>query len=143
MDISDNLAARALATPSGEWRSERGLRDSSVLVPIVRREGGDRLVFNRRRDDLPWHGGQVCFPGGARHGDESAIDCALREAYEEMGVEGESVTLLGRLPDRVSIAGFRVAAFVGRLDPSQVYRPCESEVAEVFEVPWERALEPA
>ena len=143
VDIDDSLVARALGTVLREWRSETGLRDAAVLVPVVRREDGDRLVFNRRRDDLPWHGGQVCFPGGARHGDEDAVACALREAGEEMGLDAGAVRLLGRLPDRVSIAGFRVAAIVGRLETTARFQPSEREVAEVFEVPWSRVLEPA
>src|SRR5207244_10548107 len=114
-----------------------------VLVPVVRRGDRDHLVFNRRRDDLPWHPGQVCFPGGARHGAEGVIDCALRETGEEMGVDPASVKLLGRLPDRISIAGFRVASVVGRLDPSASFRLLEGEVAEVFEVPFEHTLEAA
>jgi 8-oxo-dGTP pyrophosphatase MutT (NUDIX family) len=141
MKLDDALVAAALAPARGDWRSEPGLRDSAVLVPVVAREGGDRLVFNRRRDDLPAHGGQVCFPGGARDGGESVIDCALREAGEEMGVDPASVRLLGRLPDRVSIAGFLVAAVVARVDPPAAWRPRESEVAEVFEVPFERTLD--
>jgi len=143
MILDDAVLVARLAPVTGEWRTESGLRDSAVLVPIVLRDDGDRLVFNRRRDDLPAHAGQVCFPGGARGGDESVVDCALREAEEEMGVPADAVRLLGRLPDRVSIAGFRVAVVVGRVDPSVVWRPQEDEVAEVFETPFARTLEPS
>jgi 8-oxo-dGTP pyrophosphatase MutT (NUDIX family) len=143
VDIDDSLAARALPADPLAWRSEEGLKDAAVLVPIVRREAGDRLVFNLRRDDLPWHAGQVCFPGGARHGTESALECALREASEEMGVAASSVRVLGRLPDRVSIAGFRVVPIVGRVDPAMPFRPCAAEVAEVFEVPYALLFESA
>jgi 8-oxo-dGTP pyrophosphatase MutT (NUDIX family) len=143
LTLDDGTLLQTLEPAQGDWRSEEGLRDSAVLVPIVRREGGDRLVFNRRRDDLQWHAGQVCFPGGAREPDESAVDCALRESMEEMGVEPASVVLLGRLPDRVSIAGFKVASLVGRVPPAVTFVPLESEVAEVFEVPFERTLEAA
>jgi 8-oxo-dGTP pyrophosphatase MutT (NUDIX family) len=141
--IRDDIdLARALSPPSGEWRSEPGLKDSAVLLPIVRRKGSDLVVFNRRRDDLPWHAGQVCFPGGARDGDESAVACALRETSEEMGIGEASVSLLGRLPDRISIAGFRVAVLVGRVDPAVTWRLFEPEVAEAFEVPFARLVEP-
>ena len=141
--LDDDFTASRLAPASGDWRSEPGLRDSAVLLPIVRREDGDRLVFNRRKDDLPAHGGQVCFPGGARGGGESVVACALRETEEEMGVPADAVRLLGRLPDRVSIAGFRVAVIVGRVDPTITWRPLEAEVAEVFETPYARTLDPA
>ena len=143
MRLHDPSVTASLEPPSGEWRTEAGLKDAAVLVPIVERGGRDHLVFNRRRDDLPWHAGQVCFPGGARDADEDAVACALRESAEEMGVDAAGVRLLGRLPDRVSIAGFRVAVIVGRIDPGGVYRLHEAEVAEAFEVPYELTLEPA
>jgi 8-oxo-dGTP pyrophosphatase MutT (NUDIX family) len=143
MRLDDILTSAALAPVTGDWRTEPGLRDSAVLVPVVRRGEADLLVFNRRRDDLPAHAGQVCFPGGAKDGGESVLDCALRESEEEMGVDPSSVRLLGRLPDRISIAGFRVAAVVGRVDPPVAWRPHASEVAEVFEVPVALTLDPA
>lgn len=143
MNLDDRTVSVALPPATPEWQSEPGLKDSAVLVPVVRREGRDHLVFNRRRDDLPWHAGQVCFPGGARDGDESVVACALRETEEEMGIAAGSVSLLGRLPDRISIAGFRVAVVVGRIDPAGVYRPHDAEVAEVFEVPYAHLLDPA
>jgi 8-oxo-dGTP pyrophosphatase MutT (NUDIX family) len=143
MKLEDSFLATRLDPVRGDWRTEPGLRDSAVLLPLVLREDGDRLVFNRRRDDLPAHAGQVCFPGGARGGDESVVDCALRETGEEMGVPADAVRLLGRLPDRVSIAGFRVAVLVGRVDPSIVWRPQADEVAEVFETPFALTLDPS
>jgi len=143
LTLDDREVSGRLALLSGEWRLAAGLRDSAVLLPIVRRDDGDRVVFNRRRDDLAAHAGQVCFPGGARSGAESVVACALRETEEEMGVPADAVRLLGRLPDRVSIAGFHVAVVVGRVDPSVVFRPLDAEVAEVFETPYARTLEPA
>ena len=143
MKLDDTLVAAALSPATGDWRSEPELKDAAVLVPVVLRGGVDHLVFNRRRHDLPWHPGQVCFPGGARHGDESVLTCALRETGEEMGIAPHAVRVLGRLPDRISIAGFRVAVVVGRIDPVVSYRLFEPEVAEAFEVPYERMLDPS
>lgn len=143
MRFGDGEIRSRLPAPSGEWVSEEGLRDSAVLAMVVELEEGDHLLFNRRRDDLPFHPGQICFPGGAREGDEDAVACALRETCEEMGVDPSLVSVLGRLPDRVSIAGFRVAAFVARLSPAAVLRPHEGEVAEVFHVPCSALLEGA
>ncbi len=143
MRVDDLHLRSVLESPGGAWRSETGLRDSAVLVPLVERGGRDLLVFNRRRDDLPWHAGQVCFPGGARECDEDPVRCALREAGEEMGFDPATVTVLGRLPDRVSIAGFLVAPLVGRLDPAVELHAHAGEVAEVFEVPFADLLVPA
>ncbi len=134
MIVPDDLVRLRLECPMGDWNTQAGLRDSAVLALLIERGGGDHLLFNRRRDDLPFHPGQVCFPGGARDGEEDAVACALRETEEEMGVARAQIDLLGRLPDRVSIAGFKVACFVGRLLGDAVYRVEASEVAEAFEI---------
>ena len=48
--------------------------------------GDDLLVYLRDdRPDLPWPGFWD-LPGGGREGDESPLDCALRELHEEFGI---------------------------------------------------------
>ena len=135
MRVDDATVRCVLELPLGDWRSEEGLRDSAVLVILIERDGVDHVVFNRRRDDLPHHPGEVSFPGGTREGDEDAVACAVRETYEEIGIRATDLDVLGRLPGRVSIAGFRVVPFVARLVEPRPYAPAEDEVAEIFELP--------
>lgn len=135
MRLSDDDLTRRLGGMDRAWRSEEGLRDAAVLVPLVRRAAGDVLVFTLRRPDLSSHPGQISFPGGMREEGEDPIACALREAHEEIGLEPERVRVLGRLPDRVSIAGFLVAPIVARVEPPPGWTRLEREVAEVFELP--------
>ena len=142
MKIDDALVQNRLEIPHGSWNSEDGLRDSAVIALLLEQDGEDFLVFNRRRDDLPYHPGQICFPGGARDPGEDAVECALRETCEEMGIGSEAITVLGRMSDRVSIAGFKVACFVGRLEAGTTYELEVSEVAEAFEVRCEDFLLP-
>jgi len=141
MKVPDVWVRDRLERPSGDWNSRPGLRDSAVLAILVERDGEDRMIFNRRRDDLPFHAGQICFPGGAREGDEDAVACAVRETCEEMGLDPQDLEVLGRLPDRVSIAGFCVAPFVARLAGPRPYRLQPDEVAEAFEAPCAAFLE--
>jgi 8-oxo-dGTP pyrophosphatase MutT (NUDIX family) len=141
--IPDETVRGRLELALGDWRSLEGLRDSAVLAMLVEREGEDRLIFNRRRDDLPYHPGQICFPGGAREGAEAAVTCAVRETCEEIGLSSADLTVLGRMPDRVSIAGFLVTPFVARLRSGPSYSPAADEVAEVFEVPVAMLLDAA
>jgi len=141
--IDDDIVRGRLELPLGDWRTQEGLRDSAVLAILLEREGRDFLVFNRRRDDLPYHAGQVCFPGGAREGEEDAVACALRETCEEMGLDAADLEVLGRLPERVSIAGFKVVPFAARLSEPRAYVLAEDEVAEAFEVPLSAFLEEA
>ena len=134
MRLEDAVVRCRLELPLGDWHTQDGLMDSAVLAILVERDGSDRLVFNRRRDDLPYHAGEVCFPGGAREGGEDAVACALRETCEEMGLAPGDLEVLGRMPDRVSIVGFKVAPFVARLAPDRNYEIAEDEVAEAFEI---------
>jgi 8-oxo-dGTP pyrophosphatase MutT (NUDIX family) len=134
--VPNEIVRARLELPLGDWHTEAHLRDSAVLAMLVERDGRDALIFNRRRDDLPYHPGQICFPGGARDGDEDAVACALRETCEEMGLRADDIEMLGRLPDRVSIAGFKVSPFVARLHARVIrYDLAADEVAEAFEVP--------
>jgi 8-oxo-dGTP pyrophosphatase MutT (NUDIX family) len=135
MRIEDQVVRGRLELPRGDWNSRADLRDSAVLAILVEQGGQDRLIFNQRRDDLPFHAGQICFPGGAREDDEDAVACAVRETCEEMGLDADDLEVLGRLPDRVSIAGFLVTPFVARLKAPRPYVLAADEVAEVFEVP--------
>jgi len=130
----DALLRARLGPPPREWRTRGGLRDAAVLAPLFSRDGADWLLLTERRDDLPDHPGQVAFPGGAREGDEDAVACALRESEEEVGLRASEVEVLGRLPDRVSIAGFLVACFVGRVPAPRDLRPDPREVARVLEI---------
>ena len=134
MRIADEQVRGRLELPLGDWKTQPGLRDSAVLAILLERDGADHIVFNRRRDDLPYHPGQICLPGGAREAGEDAVTCAVRETCEEMGLDPMDLAVLGRMPDRVSIAGFLVSPFVARLAGPRDYRVAEDEVAEVFDV---------
>lgn len=142
MKIPDAIVRSRLELPLGDWRTVEGLRDSAVLAILVERGAEDRLIFNRRRHDLPSHAGEICFPGGAREGTEDAVTCAVRETCEEMGLSAGDLEVLGRMPDRVSIAGFLVTPFVARLRGTPDHRAAAEEVAEVFEVPVALFLDP-
>jgi len=139
MRIADSDLRRVLEPPTADWRSVAGLRDAAVLAPLFAEADDDRLLYTRRRDDLAHHAGEVSFPGGAREGGEDALTCALRECTEEIGLREERVTILGRLPERTSIAGFRVHVFVGRLagiddlvvDPTEVQHLLSIPLAEL------------
>ena len=144
MPRSRDQALRALLGPAdGPWRSRPGLRDAAVLAPLFSRDGEDRLLLTLRRRDLPDHAGQVAFPGGAREGDEGPVACALRETREEVGLAASVSDVLGRLPDRVSIAGYLVAAFVARVEPPSDLRPDPREVERVLEIPLAAIADPA
>jgi 8-oxo-dGTP pyrophosphatase MutT (NUDIX family) len=137
MLLSD-LDLETLLDPATEhWRSRKGLRDAAVIALLFRKGPRDHLLLTKRHSDLPTHAGEVAFPGGAREGDETPLECALRECREEIGLAERHVAVLGSLPARVSIAGFLVSCFVGRFDGDVELEIDESEVDCLLDAPIE------
>lgn len=127
------------AEPADESRPElaaRAPRAASVLIPLVARSEGLSLLLTRRTEHLSAHAGQISFPGGsAEASDASAIDTALREAEEEIGLARAHVDVLGTLPDYLTGTGFCVTPVVALVTPPFSLQADPGEVAEVFEVP--------
>ena len=140
------VPAEAIAVPA---RSDdamdlvsRPLVDAAVLVPIVHGPAPG-ILLTKRTATLATHAGQVAFPGGRIEPDDASIEAAaLREAWEEIGLEASHVELAGRLPDYATGTGFRVHPVVGLLPPGLSFRPSPDEVAEVFLLPLATLLDP-
>jgi 8-oxo-dGTP pyrophosphatase MutT (NUDIX family) len=121
--------------------SLRPNRTAAVLVPVLDKPEPE-IVLTVRSETMVQHPGQVSFPGGAvEHTDRSAISTALREAEEEIGLDFSQVSPVGFL-DRVdTVSDYRVLPVVGLVRPSFVWKPDYREVAEVFTVPLELAVD--
>ncbi len=122
---------------------DRVRQPAAVLMGI--RDGVQpRLVFTVRDDRLPSHAGQVAFPGGrSEPDDDGAVDTALRESEEEIGLQRSLVTPLGFLDRFETTSGFCVTPVVARIAADARLYPAPAEVAEVFEVPLAFLLDPA
>ena len=116
--------------------SRARFRLASVLMPIVLREEGPTVLLTQRTADLKDHAGQISFPGGRREDDDrSAIDTALRETEEEIGLARRHVEVIGTLPDYFTGTGYRVTPVAGLIQPPFQAEADPREVAEIFEVP--------
>lgn len=112
------------------------LVDAAVLVPLYRDDDGDLHIVLVRRTDGGVHGGQIALPGGKRDPeDDSFVDTALREANEEIGLDPDSVEILVRLPEVVTLTTrFRILPFLARIPAGLTFTPEPREIAEVFDV---------
>ncbi len=124
-------------------RPERRLRPAAVLVPVIARPEGAAVLMTRRSDSLASHTGQIAFPGGRLDSGETAVQAALREAWEEVALDPAVVEVLGLGDAYETGTGFLVTPVVGWLSESPHTRPSPDEVAEVFEVPWDFLMDPA
>jgi len=117
---------------SDNYRPEK---TAAVLVPFLDLPEPE-LVLTRRADHLPQHPGQVSFPGGAAEDDDrSAVQTALREAQEEIGLPPDFARPIGFLDRMDTISDYRVLPVVALVRPEVTWKPDEREVAEVFTVP--------
>ncbi|MBV8387065.1 MAG: CoA pyrophosphatase [Acidimicrobiia bacterium] len=120
-----------------------GAQASAVLVPVFEENGLAHLVLTRRSTELSSHQGQVAFPGGKLHEGETSEAGALREAWEEVGIEPDDVDVVGPLEELATVASqFVLAPFVGILPgrPTLVVNP--AEVARVFDVSVAELMDP-
>ncbi len=116
---------------------EGNLKPSAVLVPLFLRDAEIHLLMGRRTDRVVWHKRQISYPGGVRDSqDGDAVATALREAWEEVGLDPRDVTVLGLLGDIETVTGFLVTPVVGRIPYPYPFRLNSVEVEELLEVPW-------
>jgi len=120
------------------------LRRAAVLVLFIPSTEGWMIPLIRRPDNQRRHPGQIALPGGViEAGDGSLAATALRESWEEIGVPPERVEVLGRLPAVVvSVSGFEVHPFVGRLDSPISLIPHDREVAAIVKMPASVLVDP-
>ena len=85
--------------PWEEWPALPGRTNDircGVVVPVHEAEGEPTIYAGARSKSLGKHAGEVCFPGGRPEaGDEDLWATAIREAKEELSIEG--LDKLGRL----------------------------------------------
>ena len=112
------------------------LIEAAVLVPIVERNDGLKVILTKRSNNLKQHPGQISFPGGkSEKTDKSLVATALRETKEEIGIKDKNVEILGQLSQHVTITGFKITPFIGRIRMGFSTEIQTSEVSEIFEVP--------
>lgn len=134
MPLSPTAVSALLSARPRTTRSDG--RPAAVLIGLCELRGDPHVLLTRRSEQLRTHRGQYAFPGGARDPDDrSAEDTALREAFEEVGLRREDVTVLGALDDTLTISHFVVTPVVGWFRAPYVYTASEREVALVVELP--------
>jgi 8-oxo-dGTP pyrophosphatase MutT (NUDIX family) len=122
-----------------------GRPQASVLIAILNYGEyieSPELIYTQRSGHLSTHSGEVSFPGGkAEDGDKSLFDTALRESNEEMSLNGEDVTMLGKLDYLISRHKIEVNPFIATVDKAQDIKANE-EIQEIFTVPLSFLLDP-
>ena len=125
----DDMNAKARMIPDGVKP-----KAAAVLVPIILRDE-PMVLLTQRHAGLSKHAGQIAFPGGRIDAGETPLQAALREAEEEVGLPPHQVSLLGYLPNYLTVTAYQVAPVVALVQPAFDLRLQKDEVEEAFEVP--------
>ena len=89
------------------------------------------------------HPGQVAFPGGKLDEGENAIEAALREAWEELGIEQGHVRVIGTTDRYKTGTGFDITPVLATVPPDLPIRPEPREVESWFEAPLDLLMDRA
>ena len=128
--------ARNLASHTRRDVAPGGLRPAAVAVALVTdAEGRECFVLIRRARTLRDHAGQWALPGGSIDAGESAIEAALRELREEVGILAGGGSVLGLLDDYPTRSGFVITPIVVWCGDSGGLIANPHEVAEIHRVP--------
>lgn len=118
-------------------------KPASVLIPLVERDGVLNVILTKRTEKLKSHSGQIAFPGGKIDADDASPEAAaLREAWEEIGLDINEVEILGRLPDYYSGSRFIIAPVIGYVNETAGFEINADEVEYMFEVPLSFLMNP-
>lgn len=120
--------------PVDDWIGGRPMPEEGLDGHMANVAGGAAFLLCRRTSRLNSHPAQWALPGGRLDPGESAVDAALRELDEEVGVRLPDSAVLGLLDDYPTRSGYVITPVViwagGRGDLC----PAPDEVVAVYRV---------
>ena len=148
MNLIDRLREALTQPPvlpllEGDLPEERALASvpAAVLVGITDRTDPG-VILTVRREHMRTHAGQVAFPGGRIDPGEDSVKAALREAWEELGLDPGAAEIVGAIDPYRTVTGYVVTPVLAVVQPDQPLSPHEHEVADWFEAPLAFVLDP-
>jgi mutator protein MutT len=112
------------------------LKYSSVLLLLYPENNELNVCLIKRPAHMKHHAGQIALPGGRVEKGETALETALRETEEEIGISPQEIEILGTLSELyVQVSRFQIHPFVGWLNTKPEFRICQNEVEKTISFP--------
>lgn len=135
-NVSNPLLGYKRAAPLEARKLNPPPKESAVMMLLFQRHDHWHTLFMLRPDGSGVHSNQLSFPGGKLEFDESSEDAALRETFEEVGIESHAIRILGSLsPLYIPPSHFVVQPFVGVLSAEPHFSANPAEVVSLIEYP--------
>jgi len=115
---------------------------AAVLIAVTDRPDPG-VILTVRRENLRTHAGQIAFPGGRIDTGETAVEAAIREAEEELGLAPDRVEPICELGEYRTVTSYLVTPVLATIPPDLALAPHEHEVADWFEAPLGHLLDPS
>jgi ADP-ribose pyrophosphatase YjhB (NUDIX family) len=115
----------------GDVRDDAGRPLDGRMVGVA---GGAAFLLCRRPARMRRHAGQWALPGGRLDTGETALDAALRELDEEVGVRLPADTALGQLDDYATRSGFVITPVVLWCAGQVTLDPDPGEVSAAYRI---------
>ena len=118
------------------------LRAAAVLIAVTDRPQPG-VLLTHRPETMRSHAGQAAFPGGKIDPGEGAVEAALREAHEELGIDPRDVRVIGTSDPFRTRTGYDITPVLAVVPPDLPLVPNPEEVASWFEPPLAYLLDPS
>ena len=107
---------------------------SAVLILLFKEEGIYKYYLTQRSYNVGKHKGQISLPGGSQEKNESLESTALRETEEEIGIDKDTIYIIGKLTKLyVPVSGFCIYPYIGWTNNIARIKPSD-EVEKIFNV---------
>lgn len=110
---------------------------SAVLVIIHFVDGRPHVVLTKRSGKLKNHAGQMSFPGGTfSDSDRDLMQTAIRETYEEIGLNVKEDDIIGNLRSVHTLtSNFTIVPYVAIVQSLGSLNPDWKEIDSILDVP--------
>ena len=106
---------------------------AAVLILLFPIKNKWHFFLTKRTNTVEHHKGQISLPGGMLEKGESHKEAAIRETFEELGVQSEDINIIGPLtPLYIPISNFKIFPFVGWIKSNPELNIQFNEVSKVF-----------
>ena len=117
-------------------KDQPNIKHSSVLLLLFIENEELNALLIKRPEHMKHHAGQIALPGGRIEKGETALETALRETREEIGVLPAEIEILGTLSELyVQVSKFQIHPFVGWLDKRPELKINQNEVEKTIAFP--------